>query len=705
MRRHLLAWVVTGLTLVAITAFAVAEGPSAVTSAANQSSGSYAQPQDDLRNIQGNKTVTIVANGILPRALAVDPRANVYLTNAAAPNRIFTLTGLADLAAHGAAGADASTRLALVAGNGAAGSLGDGASALAAQFNMKMSSLAMRSGIAVGEDGTIFVADTRNSTIRRIAGSDSTEPGITRSIAGRWAAPQNSQIVEPLGVALDRAGNLYVADYASGAIDLLPAATESSPGEQRVQVLAHVAAPAGIALTADGSQAFVASPDTGAVVAIDTQTRGIRSVAAFPAQSSASTDGSKPACEAAGSEGSESGAICPAGIAVDGAGNLFVADANSGKILRVDAKTSALTTAASGLRSPGDMSFDSNGNLYVAEQGANRIIKFASMGADPSNLTLTPPAALPPPPPPRVCPQTAPFNFCDQPVGGTTATQGFTLTNNTSAAVTGLAISFTGSNPGDFQAPSNTCGTSLAAGASCNVNANFAPTTSGSRSASLSVTDSAGDSAAANVSGTGDDYQIVLSGSPQEQSVIQGGTITYNFNVVPDAVFGGVVNIVCPSNLPSLTTCAPSQDSVTVTPGTPASFSMTFQTTYDNVTGGVPSNGLLPGVMIRRDPDEPGAPATPLATLEILLAGLAFLVFSGIWLKRLAGVRPASANVIWGRSFLLVSCGFVLLAGCKHSSVPANLNTPVGSTSMTVQGTAQNSGRGVTIILDVVGRG
>jgi hypothetical protein len=268
--------------------------------------------------------------------------------------------------------------------------------------------------------------------------------------------------------------------------------------------------------------------------------------------------------------------------------------------------------------------------------------------------------------------------------------------------VAGLAISFTGSNPGDFQTPSNTCGTSLAAGASCTINADFAPTTSGSRSASLSVTDSAGDSAVASVTGTGDDYQITLNGSPQEQSVIQGGTIKYNFTVVPDAVFGGAVNIVCPSNLPSLTTCAPSQDSVTVTPGTPISFSMTFQTTYDNVTGGVPSNGLLPGTKIHRDPSEPGPPAAPIVTIEILLVGLVFLVFAVLWLNR---VRPASANVAWLASFSLVACALLLFAGCKHSSVPANLNTPTGSTSMTVQGTAQNSGRGVTIILDVVGRG
>ncbi|HEX5424358.1 MAG TPA: hypothetical protein VFW94_12480, partial [Candidatus Acidoferrales bacterium] len=64
---------------------------------------------------------------------------------------------------------------------------------------------------------------------------------------------------------------------------------------------------------------------------------------------------------------------------------------------------------------------------------------------------------------------------------------------------------------------------------------------------------------------------------------------------------------------------------------------------------------------------------------------------------------PAKATFIFG--FWLVISGVALLAGCKHHSVPANLNTPPGSTTMTIHGSAQNAGRGVTIILDVTGRG
>lgn len=703
MRRYLLVFAV--IPLVAVSFRAVAQDRSAAVSSPEQAAYSSQQP-NSLAGIQSDKAVSIVAGNLSPRALSVDSAASVFLTNAAAPNRVFALSGLPALAVPNPL-PQAAAKLSLAAGTGVAGSLGDGGKALAAQFNVRTDSLFLRSGIAVAADGTMFIADTLNSTVRRVAGSDSPEPGIIRSIAGRWAAPKSVQLAEPLGLALNRAGDLYVADRTAGAVDFLPGAVASLPGQQEIQLLAHVAGPASLALTRDGRKLFVASPETGAVVAVDTQTHEIQSVPGFPVRSVTPEAGSKSICGAAAPapKSSEPSSICPAGIAVDGAANLFVADANSGRILRLDAQTSRLTTAASGLRSPGAMAFDNDGNLYVAEQGANRIIKFVSMGADPANLTITSPAPLPAPVAPRVCPQTAPFNFCDQPVGGSTPTQAFTVTNNTSASVTGLTISFTGSNTADFQNASTTCGSSLSAGESCTINVDFAPTGTGTRSANLAATDSAGDSATAALSGTGDDFQIALDGQ-QEQSVVQGGTLTYNFNVVPDAVFGGSVAIACPPNLPPLTTCTPSASTVSVTPGTPAPFSITFKTTYNGVTGGFPGNGLLVPLRFPRG----GPPAIPPIILWGPLAFLAALAMLILFLPRdhaspFVSSRFLPRRGVFVLGFCLAISGAAILAGCKHYSVPANLNTPPGSTTMTIHGAAQNAGRGVTIILDVTGRG
>jgi len=73
------------------------------------------------------------------------------------------------------------------------------------------------------------------------------------------------------------------------------------------------------------------------------------------------------------------------------------------------------------------------------------------------------------------------------------------------------SIGFTGTNPGDF-GQTNNCGASVAAGGSCTINVTFTPTATGSRSATLTVTDNASNSPqTAGVSGTGAAPTAILS--------------------------------------------------------------------------------------------------------------------------------------------------------------------------------------------------
>ncbi|HXJ91861.1 MAG TPA: choice-of-anchor D domain-containing protein [Terriglobia bacterium] len=80
------------------------------------------------------------------------------------------------------------------------------------------------------------------------------------------------------------------------------------------------------------------------------------------------------------------------------------------------------------------------------------------------------------------------INFSSRQVGTTSSAQTITLTNlgNT---LTIQSILITGTNPGDF-AQTNTCGTSVAAGANCTINVTFTPAASGTRSASVTISDS-----------------------------------------------------------------------------------------------------------------------------------------------------------------------------------------------------------------------
>ena len=88
-------------------------------------------------------------------------------------------------------------------------------------------------------------------------------------------------------------------------------------------------------------------------------------------------------------------------------------------------------------------------------------------------------------------------------VGGKGAQKVATLTNNGTAAMTISSIAISGANPGDFTIFSKTCGTSLAAAASCTANIVFGPTVAGARSATLGFTDT----------GTGSPQTVALSGT------------------------------------------------------------------------------------------------------------------------------------------------------------------------------------------------
>ena len=84
----------------------------------------------------------------------------------------------------------------------------------------------------------------------------------------------------------------------------------------------------------------------------------------------------------------------------------------------------------------------------------------------------------------------ATLTFSGQAVGSTSASQSVTLTNSGGAALSITSIAVTGTNSGDFT-QTNTCGNSVPAGANCSISVAFKPTVSGSRTATVSITDSA----------------------------------------------------------------------------------------------------------------------------------------------------------------------------------------------------------------------
>jgi len=116
-----------------------------------------------------------------------------------------------------------------------------------------------------------------------------------------------------------------------------------------------------------------------------------------------------------------------------------------------------------------------NGTLTVSDSGAGspQTVSLSGTGTQPAALLTS-----------------TSLNFGNQTVNVASAPQVTTLTNSGNATLTITTVGITGTNPGDFT-QTNTCGSSLAAGNSCNITVTFKPPTTGSRSAAVSITDNA----------------------------------------------------------------------------------------------------------------------------------------------------------------------------------------------------------------------
>lgn len=687
-----------------------------------------------------NAPITVAAN-ISARSLAVEPQSQsatnaasaensnvaqsalVYLANADKGNRIFTLATAsnASIAANNLPGSVTSgSTIALFAGQAAAGSLGDGGAASGAEFDLKLNSLAMRSGVALAPDGTVFVADTLNETIRSIAGASSSEPGIVRGLVGRFGPRQNFELIEPLGLALDRAGNLYIADRGANAVLMLHSAASDSPGV--LEILAHVVSPASVGVTPDGSKVFASSPDTSSIVEINTKTSSISTSAISPSQ------------WFAGSQNPAGARIIPTGLAVDGAGNLFVSFSGPGggldQIWRLDATTGKMTSAARGLTSPGELAFDSSGNLFIADQGTHRLLELRGAGVPATGVTLTPPAGP------------VPTDFGFEPVDGKTASQAFTFTNNSGGTLSQVGATFQ-SGATNFSVASSSCTATVLNGTTCAFNVVFTPQSTGALSDNLVVAYTAGANPPATltaaVTGTGDDYQITPAtnvGPIYQIAIDPGLAATFLLQVVPDDSFSGAVTLNCPVVLPTNTTCGISLGSTVTTPlvasltvnvvrGAAIPFNITFQTTGPNTK--VPtSSGFLPTIHAPRGgPNGPAAPAdhvtqsfglAAFAALAMLAALLCAIFGSAFFPRHLS--RPNAMRVIFANLFRdtfsgaallrLISTAAVIvlfvavLASCGGGSGSGKpKSTPAGTTNLIVQGTSQNATRGFTVTLVV----
>ena len=237
------------------------------------------------------------------------------------------------------------------------------------------------SGIAADNAGNLYLADTDNDTIRKIVSSTvtvTTLAGLAGSSGSADGTGSDARFDSPSGVAIDGVGNVYVADTLNNTLRKVTPAG----------VVTTLAGSPGVAGSTDGtgSAALFRGPQGlaidggGNLYVADTNNHTIRKV--VPSTGVVTTIAGLAGISGS-ADGLGSGALFnfPSGIAVDGAGNLYVADTDNHTIRAVSPAGQVSTLAGSAgnsggadgtrstarFNSPSDLTVDLSGNLYVAD--------------------------------------------------------------------------------------------------------------------------------------------------------------------------------------------------------------------------------------------------------------------------------------------------------------------------------------------------
>lgn len=251
------------------------------------------------------------------------------------------------------------------------------------------SSAGLASPFSLVADGSggLFLADTANHAIRHIdaAGTVTTWAGTVGTPGSADANGTSASFNQPTGLARDAAGNLYVADSGNRTIRVI------SP-TQDVTTLAGVAGSYGSADGTGAAASFaypqgIAVDGSGTLYVADAYNNTLRKITAAGVVTTLA--GTAGAVGSADGTGTAATFNQPLGVALDGSGNLFVADANNHLIRKVLVATGAVTTVAGtagkpGLldgtgtaakfRAPTGLALDAAGNLWVADAD-NRCIR------------------------------------------------------------------------------------------------------------------------------------------------------------------------------------------------------------------------------------------------------------------------------------------------------------------------------------------
>jgi sugar lactone lactonase YvrE len=305
----------------------------------------------------------------LPQGAATDGAGNLYVSDTD-NNRIRMV--------------NSDNGISTIAGSEVPGFAGDGGWAYTAQINTP-------TAIAIDGAGNVIFVDTRNHAIRKIAIIDGVIGNLS-TVAGTLGSPGYSgdgttavsgHLSSPHGIALDQAGNLYIADTGNNRIrkvdtsgNITSVAGNGTPGysgDNGPPLSAQFYEPWGVAVAPNGSL-YVADFGNNRIRVLDPTLSTITTVAGDGTGSYTGDLG--PA--------SNSTLSGPLGVATDAANNVYIADVENNRIRKIDSVSGIISTIAgngtpasggdgfsatlAGLYKPYSVYVDGAGNLFVADR-------------------------------------------------------------------------------------------------------------------------------------------------------------------------------------------------------------------------------------------------------------------------------------------------------------------------------------------------
>jgi sugar lactone lactonase YvrE len=329
----------------------------------------YTYAGNGIQGYSGDGGAASTAELSWPRGVSLDAGGNLYIADTS-NDRIRRV--------------DAASGIVTTVVGGTQGSSGDGGPAISAE-------LSYPEGVTSDAAGNLYIADTLNNRIRKVDAAT----GIITAVAGNGTGgfggdgglATNALLDVPAAVALDTSGDIYVADTGNNCIRRVDAITgiiitvagdgnAGFSGDGGPATKAELTTPFGIAVDASGNLYI---PGDLRIREVSAATAIITTIAGNGIQGYSGDGGPAVDAEFWDTEG----------VTVDTSGNLYIADTADGTIRRVSAATGIIITVAGDgvdgyggdggpttsaeLHYPEDAALDGAGNLYIADTWNNRV--------------------------------------------------------------------------------------------------------------------------------------------------------------------------------------------------------------------------------------------------------------------------------------------------------------------------------------------